>query len=300
MLPAPCFDVIAAGVLDTVLLEKSRWRVLGEECRHPPLQFLAAEVEEEFIAVSLEAVVADGEYVANTPPLVPLLLVRSIARNEAKIRRVRLKTGPLGRGSVVSSQPVILVLAQPPQVGVVNSGMRLVCSTWSGRLAARLGGGQRTVRPTFRFWRQLHKQRDRHPHGDVEHVVILGAVRRALLLLGRTMQVQHVNLIERLQQALPHPAVRQPVQIYVIRDEPDDARAGPFDAVMGPAQELDEVVVQVELLLVEPALVIVQKAEDILVAVLAAKVRVGRIAQHHQHWPVLLHRHRLIRLTTDD
>src|ERR1022692_2413133 len=69
-LPAPCLDVVAAGILDAVLLEKGGGRLLGKEAGHPFLQLLPVKVKEEFVTVSLQAVVADGKDVPDAPALV--------------------------------------------------------------------------------------------------------------------------------------------------------------------------------------------------------------------------------------
>ena len=73
--------------------------------------------------------------------------------------------------------------------------------------------------------------------------------------------------------------MREAVQINVVGDEADDALAGLLDAPLRPADEFDEVVVEIDFLFLESALVIVQQAEDEIIAVLAAKVGVRRIAE---------------------
>ncbi len=93
------------------------------------------------------------------------------------------------------------------------------------------------------------------------------------------MEVEHVNLVEGFEQAFAHPPVGEAVEIDVVGDEADDALAGPFDAPLRPAKEFDEVVIQIDFLFLEAAFVIVEQAEDEIVAVLAAKVGVRRVAE---------------------
>src|ERR1019366_2471054 len=117
----------------------------------------------------------------------------------------------------------------------------------------------------------------------VENIVVLRAVGRGLLLLGRAVEVEDVNLVEGFQQTLAHPPVREAVQIDIVGDVADDALAGLLNAPLRPAEKLDEVVVEVDFLFLEAALVIVQQAEDEIIAVLAAKVGVRRIAEDDEH-----------------
>ena len=77
-------------------------------------------------------------------------------------------------------------------------------------------------------------------------------------------------------------------------------RAGALDAVLRPAEELDEIVVEVELLLVQAALVVVEQAEDEVVAVLAAEVGVGRVAEDDQDGAVFLDGDGFVGFAADD
>jgi len=62
------------------------------------------------------------------------------------------------------------------------------------------------------------------------------------------VEVEDVNLVEGFEQAFAHPAVREAVQINIVGDEADDALAGLLDAPLRPADEFDEVVVEVDFL----------------------------------------------------
>src|ERR1017187_9691873 len=84
-LPTPGFNVVAAGILNAVLLEKLGGGLLGKERCHPLLQLLPVEGEEEVVAVCLQAVVADRKDVTNAPALVPLPLVFGVDRKSTRL-----------------------------------------------------------------------------------------------------------------------------------------------------------------------------------------------------------------------
>ena len=127
--------------------------------------------------------------------------------------------------------------------------------------------------------REPHGKQDGHSHRDVENVFILTAVRRSLLLLGTAVQVEDVDLVEGRHQGFAHAAVSDAVDVAVVGDEADNAVAGLLDTPLGKPDELDEVVVEVQLLLVQVLFIVVEQAENPLVAVHPSEVGVGRIAQ---------------------
>ena len=92
--------------------------------------------------------------------------------------------------------------------------------------------------------RRLHEQTNRHPLLDVEHVLVLAAVRGALLLLGVAVQVEQEHAREGSDQAFAHAAERGVVQVTVVGDEAKYAVAGAVDRPLREADELYVVVVQ--------------------------------------------------------
>jgi len=137
--------------------------------------------------------------------------LRCAARNGNPARRVQHR--PFGVRRVVAVEPVVFVFPQAPQIGVMDGGWLLFLRSGVRQSAAILflsGNLRRTAVRRYVAGRQFHEQHDGHAHGDVEDVVVLRAVGRSLLFLGRAVEVEDVNLIEGFQQALAHPPVREP------------------------------------------------------------------------------------------
>ena len=91
---------------------------------------------------------------------------------------------------------------------------------------------------------------------DVEDVFVFRPIRADLLFLLAPVKVQDVDVGERLHERLTHASMGDTIDVGVVGDECEDARAGALDSPLGEPDELDEVVVQVELLLVQVLLVI--------------------------------------------
>ena len=190
---------------------------------------------------------------------------------------------PGRRPHVVGRQPAILAAARPrlprpPQVSVEHPR-------------------RRTARAS-----PPDEQADGHPLLDVEYVLVLAPVRRAFLLLRIAVQVQQVNLVEALHQALAHPAEGRVVEIAVVGDEAQHALARALDPPLGEAEELDVIVVQpfrvpfAERFAVHPEI-----AAGLVGAVPASQQPgdpcapvggvpgIGWVAEHHHHRLLALH-----------
>jgi len=96
----------------------------------------------------------------------------------------------------------------------------------------------------FLFPAALHEKGNRYPLADIEHILVGSAVGAGLLLQGIAVQVEDVNGVKGLHQALAHASKGGIVQIAVIRNHPHDAASGLFDLPLGKAQELDIIVLK--------------------------------------------------------
>ena len=147
--------------------------------------------------------------------------------------------------------------------------------------------------------RLAHKDADGHALLDVKDVFVLAACWRFLLFLAVAVQIEQINLVKALHQALPHAAKSGVVQIAVVGDEGQHPVAGALDAPLGKADELDVVVVQPfgvalaqrlavhsEVIAGERAVVAgVGAAQQVLhpLTLVGRMPRIRRIAQHHHH-----------------
>jgi len=76
------------------------------------------------------------------------------------------------------------------------------------------------------------------------------------------MEIQNVDPLECLEENLPHLAMSQAVKEHVVRKHPQDTMTRLDEEVLRVSEKLDEVVVEVDLLLAQAALVVIQKAQD--------------------------------------
>jgi len=90
----------------------------------------------------------------------------------------------------------------------------------------------------------LHENADSDALLDVEHVLVLRTVRAALLLLAVAVQIEYVNVIERLHQALTHASEGRIVEITVIGYEREHAISGLLDSPLREPDELHVVIVE--------------------------------------------------------
>jgi hypothetical protein len=104
--------------------------------------------------------------------------------------------------------------------------------------------------------RQSNKDRDGHALLDVEDILVAGVRRRRLWPYGVPVEVQDVDLVERLRQRFAHSSVSDPVDVAVVRDEGQDSGARSLDPPLSEADELDVVVVEIQFLFVQILLVV--------------------------------------------
>jgi len=90
----------------------------------------------------------------------------------------------------------------------------------------------------------LHKQRNRHTLADVEDVFVWAAVGRRLALQTVAVQIQNVDFIKRLEQALAHAAKGGVIQVAVIGDHRHDATPRLVYLPLRKAQKLYVVILQ--------------------------------------------------------
>src|ERR1019366_4920424 len=141
--------------------------------------------------------------------------------------------------------------------------------------------------------RQLHEDADDYSFSNIENILVrLVRARNSLLFLSVTMQVEQVNVIKRLHEALTHTAESWAVEIAVAGDEREYALAGLLDAPLRPAEKLHVIVLQplripfTERLPVAEV-VIADEFGDPFASV-RAMAGVRRIAQHDEDGLVLL------------
>ena len=215
----PVFRVFAQIVELARFFRRSHSKV-SRDARH----LFRRPLNRQFVARGDDSDRVDREDVGQLPARFVLLKQRFVARYEQAQWRSGFQQVPLGTRDVVAAKDRVLAgdagsrLARPPEVGVP---------------------ALRTVRR-----RRLHEQTDRYPLLDVEHVLVLAAVRGALLLLGVAVQVEQEHAREGSDQAFAHAAERGVVQVAVVGDESKYAVAGAVDRPLREADELYVVVVQ--------------------------------------------------------
>ena len=119
---------------------------------------------------------------------------------------------------IVVQEPIVFVLPQSPEVGVVH--LRLVTSS------------------------KLDEKGDGHALPDVEDVLVLAPVGAGLPLQRVAVQVQDVSLIEGLHEALTHAPEGGVVQVGMVSDHAHQSLARLLDLPLGEAQELHVIVLK--------------------------------------------------------
>ncbi len=150
---------------------------------------------------------------------------------------------------------------------------------------------------------------------DVEHVLVLRPVRRGLLLFCVAVEIQHVNIVEGIHEALAHPAERRVVEVTVVADKRKDTVARAFDAPLREPDELHVIVVQPFRIALAQRFAVhfkitgrssigrtVRPAEEIgnPPAVIDRVSRIGRVAQYHHDGVVGLDLTRRVGFLGDD
>src|SRR5216684_3334979 len=87
------------------------------------------------------------------------------------------------------------------------------------------------------FLLTLNKDADSHTLLNIEDILVLCAIRSFFLLLTVPMQIEYVNFIEALHEALAHSPEGGIIKIAMIGDEGQDAITGLFNS---PLRETDE------------------------------------------------------------
>src|ERR1035441_7955619 len=96
-----------------------------------------------------------------------------------------------------------------------------------------------------RIQRQLHEDADDHSFSNIENILVrLICARNSFLFLSVTMQIEQVNFIKRLHEALTHTAESRTVEIAVAGDEGEDALPSLLDTPLRPAEKLHVIVLQ--------------------------------------------------------
>ena len=207
----------------------------------------------------------------------------NILRHKVVVRRGRRQGLPGGAIYVLAVERGVFFLAQAIQVGMVDAGQ-------AGAAAFCIG--------------PAHKQANGHALLDVEHVVVLAAAGRFFFLFAVAVQVEQVDVVKALHQALAHAAKGGVVQVAVVGDKGQHAVAGALDAPLRKADELDVVVVEPFGVALGKFLAIhrkvVARGAAALAAVHAAQQvgnplagigrmpRIRRVAQHHHDRRVAL------------
>src|SRR6266487_1894340 len=85
---------------------------------------------------------------------------------------------------------------------------------------------------------------DRDALSDVENVLVLRPIRSALSTIRVPVQIEHVDVSKRSQEARAHAAKRRVVEVGVICDECEYAAAGAINPPLAESDELDVVVLE--------------------------------------------------------
>ena len=138
----------------------------------------------------------------------------------------------------------------------------------------------------------LDEKGDGHALPDVEDVLVLASIGTGLPLQGVAVQVQDVNLIEGLHEALTHAPEGGVVQVGVVGDHAHQSLARLLNLPLGEAQELHVVVLKpLGVLLTQRfpvhLLVVINQPPNPLSSV-GRMTRIGRIAQDDQDGTSLL------------
>ena len=196
----------------------------GSEVLHDLFHVRFCPLYGQFVTRRDDADRMERKDVGQLPAGLVLLIQRFVARYEQAQRRSRTQQVPCGTRDVGVAQHCVLA---------GSAGLRFARTPQIGMPALRTA-------PLHRF----HEQADRHSLLDVEHVLVLAAVRGALLLLGVAVQVEQEHAGEGLDQALAHAAKGRVVQVAVIGDEAEHASTGAVDRPLREAEKLHVVVVQ--------------------------------------------------------
>ena len=131
-----------------------------------------------------------------------------------------------------------------------------------------------------------------HALADVENVLILAAIGTGFLLEQIAVQVEDVDFVKGVHQALTHAAEGRIVEIGVVRNHADDTATGLLDLPLGETQELHVVVLEpLRVLLAQwfavHFVVVLEQAANPLAPV-GGTAGIGRIAENYQNRRVLL------------
>lgn len=123
-------------------------------------------------------------------PFVIHHLQGEVLGDEEVLRRLGVQSDPSHVVEAVAVEEVVLLLAGAEEVEVEDLAGVVV------------------------LFLALDKNIDAHALHDVEHVLVLAAVRAGLLLAGVAVQVQYVDLVEGVHEALAHLAVGTPPMLF--------------------------------------------------------------------------------------
>ena len=96
----------------------------------------------------------------------------------------------------------------------------------------------------FFFCAALDEKSDCHALTDVEDVFIWAAVRSRLFFQRIAVQVEDIDVVESVHQALAHAAKGGVVEVAVVGDHTDDAPPGLLNFPLGKTEEFDVVVLK--------------------------------------------------------
>jgi len=122
---------------------------------------------------------------------------------------------------IVFGEPGVFLVPQAPKIGTERAG--------------RMGRGTACRAPA-------DEKGDRYPLADIEHVFIWRAVGAALLLERVSVQIKHVDLVERLHQVPTHTPERWAIKVGMVGDHAHYALAGLGDLPLGKPDELHIVI----------------------------------------------------------